>query len=263
MKKSKKIFVVVIGFLFVALQTQSQTIDRVKLDAYLNRDNSKWIKALKMAEKSDLSKPQNLEELIHCYYALTSNLIAKKMRDDAENNIQKAKSYIEILLKKNPNNAVALNYKGVFLGYEIAMNKMKAVTQGNSCRNNINKALQLDPNNPQILFDKGNLLYYPPKIFGGDKKEALKYFQKAIAIYEKQNKTQNNWMYIQLLVIEGHSYELLEQDKLAEKSYLKILKIAPDFITVKNELYPKLKARMSGTSKEKAKEIDYSLEKKK
>ena len=262
MKKINKTSILVIGFLYLALHLQSQTIDRVKFEAYLYRDNIKWIKALKMAEKSDLSKPQNLEELIHCYYALTSNQIAKKMRDDAEMSIQKAKSYIDILLKKNPNNAVALNYKGVFLGYEIAMNKMKAVTLGNSCRNNINKALQLDPNNPQILFDKGNLLYYPPKIFGGDKKEALKYYQKAIAIYEKQNKTQNNWMYIQLLVVEGHSYELLEQDKMAEKSYLKILKIAPDFLTVKNDLYPKLKARMSGNSNEKAKEIDYSLDKK-
>lgn len=258
----KRTFLITSFFLLGILCIIAQNIDRLKFEAYINRDNTKWHKAIQIMEKSDLSKIQNLEELIHCYYAITSNQIAKKMRAEAEANIHNANVCIELLLKKNPNNALAWNYKGVFLGYEIAMNKLKAISLGSTCRNYINRALQLEPNNPQILFDKGNLLYYPPKIFGGNKKEALKYYQKAIAIYEKQNKTQNNWMYIQLMVVEGHSYELLEQDNLAEKTYMKILKIAPDFQTVKNDLYPKLKARMGGSSKEKAKEMDYSLNKK-
>lgn len=254
----------IIAFLMLfTAHMHSQSVDKLKYEAFLNRDNSKWVAAIRIMEKSDLTKTANMQELIHCYYAYTSNLIAKKMRDDAENTIDKSNELIDKLLKKEPNNALALNYKGVFMGYEIALNKMKAFTLGRSCSNHLNKALQLDPNNPQILFDKGNSLYYPPRIFGGNKSEALKYFQKAIAIYEKQNKILNNWTYIQLLVVEGHSYELLEEDKLAERSYMKILKIAPDFHTVKNDLYPKLKARMNGVSNEKAKEIDYSLDKKK
>lgn len=114
--------------------------------------------------------------------------------------------------------------------------------------NYVNRALRLDPNNPQILFDKGNFLYYPPKVFGGNKKEAFKYFLKAISILERQNKTQYNWVYLQLLVVAGHSYELLGDYNRAEQYSLKVLKIAPDFKTVKDNLYPKLKTKIQAVN---------------
>lgn len=248
-------------FMLMTLQVSAQTVEQLKYDGYLQRDYSKFQKAIKLLESnSDLSKTENLPELIHCYYLLTSELIAKKKKTEAEEAIKKADGYIETLLKKDPNNALGLNYKGVFIGYEIALNKSKAITKGKKCTNYLDKALQLAPNNPQILFDKGNALYYSPKLFGGNKSEALKYFQKAIAILEKQNKTRQNWIYLQLLVVEGHSYELLENDTMAEKIYLKALKTEPNFKLIKNNLYPKLKNRMNGASEEKAKEIDYSLQ---
>ena len=181
-------------FLLYASHLHGQTtIEKLKYDAYIQRDYVKWQKAVKYIEQNtNLSETENLQELIHCYYGLTSALIAKKMRNEAADAIKKGESLVETLLKKEPNNPLALNYKGVFIGYEIALNKMKAFTLGKSGINYINKAFQADPNNPQILFDKGNSLYYPPKFFGGNKKEALKYYQKAINILEKQNKTQNS-----------------------------------------------------------------------
>lgn len=251
----------IITFLLIAAALQAQTaVEKLKYEAYTQADPTKWLKAANYVEKNtDMSKTENIEEVIHCYYAYASALIAKKMRVEAAKAIEKGKKMADELLKKEPENALALNYKGCFIGYEIAMNKMKAITLGKSCMNYLNRAYHLNPNHPQILFDKGNSLYYPPRIFGGDKKEALKHYQKAIAILEKQNKTQHNWMYLQLLVVEAHSYELLGNDQLAEKSYLKALKTAPDFQLVKNELYPKLKSRMNGTSNEKPQERDYSL----
>lgn len=259
-----KEFLVSMIFLLIVSQTKGQTLDVIKYEAYLQKNHTKCQIAIKQLEQnSDLTKTENLQELIHCYYALTSSLIEKKKRDEAEESIKKGKELIETLMIKEPTNALAYNYRAVFTGYEIALNKAKAIIKGRSCINDLNKAYQLAPNNPQIIFDKANSLYYPPKIFGGNKKEALIYIKKAISIYEKQNKTRYNWIYLQLLVLEGHSYELLENDVLAEKSYLKALKTEPNFNLVKNNLYPKLKARMNGTSNEKAKEMDYSLDKKK
>lgn len=251
-------------FLLVSFNANGQSLETLKYQGYLLRDYTKYQKAIKIIESSsNLSKTESTEELIHFYYLLTSELIAKKKVNDAEINIEKAEDIINALLKKEPNNALALNYKGVFIGYEIALNKSVAIIKGKSCTNYLEKAYQLEPNNPQILFDKGNSLYYSPKLFGGNKKEALKYFQKAISLLEKQNKYHQNWIYLQLLVLEAHSYELLNNDAQAEKIYLKALKTEPNFPLVKNDLYPKLKARMSGASNEKAKEIDYSLDKKK
>ena len=256
----KTVFIVAILIFLSTSLLRGQTVEKLKFEAYTQNDYTKWIKAINLIEKKyDLSKAEDVEELIHCYYALASARIAKKRKDEAADAINKGEKLVDALLKKEPNNALALAYKADFLGYEIAMNKMKAISLGKNYTNYINKAYQLAPNDTQVLFDKANSLYYTPKMFGGSKKEALVYIQKAINILEKQKRTQNNWVYLQLLVLEGHSYELLGKDVSAEKSYLKILKIAPDFSLVKNDLYPKLKKRMNGDTNEKAKETDYSL----
>lgn len=259
--KFKSVFLLL--FFLSGVQLHAQTAEKLKYEAYIQKDHTKWLKAAQYIEKNtDVSKTENLLELIHCYYAYTSALIAKRMRNDAAESIQKGESLVNSLLKKEPNNALALNYRADFLGYEIALNKFKAFSVGKACMDNYKRAYELAPNDIQILFDKANSLYYPPKMFGGNKKEALKYIQKAISILEKQNKTRNNWIYLQLLVLEGHSYELLGNDPSAEKSYLKILKIEPNFLTVRDDLYPKLKKRMDGISNEKPEEKDYSFDSK-
>ncbi len=255
-----KILTILAFLIFITALHAQTAVEKLTYEAYMQKEASKWLKAANYVEKNtDLSKTENTEHLIHCYYAYASALIAKKMRNDAVKAIDKGKKLTDELLKKEPGNALGWNYKGCFIGYEIALNKLKAITLGKTCTNHLNKASQLDPNNPQILFDRGNLFYYPPKIFGGNKREALKYYQKAIAILEKTNKTRSNWTYLQLLVVEAHSNELLGDDKSAEKSYLKALKTEPNFQLVKNELYPKLKGRIDGTSNEKPQERDYSL----
>ena len=81
-------------------------------------------------------------------------------------------------------------------------------------------------------------------MFGGNKQQALVYFQKAISIFENQNKTQYNWMYLQLLVLEGQCYTALGKYNSAKQSYLKVLKIAPDFLLVRDNLYPSLLEKM-------------------
>ncbi|MFV0471209.1 MAG: tetratricopeptide repeat protein [Paludibacteraceae bacterium] len=261
MKKNLSfVFTIIFCYLpFLSIEAQS-VVQKLTFEALTEGDYTKWEKAVLYIEKNkDLSKIENLEELIHCYYGLASALIARKMEKQASEVVKKGKKITENLLKKDPENALAMNYMGDFVGYEIAMNKMKAIILGKSCRKYLDKAYELEPDNPQILFDRGNSLYYPPKIFGGDKKEALKYYQQAIAALEKQDKAKMNWVYLQLHVVQGHCYELLGNDSLAEKSYLKVLRISPDFHVVKNELYPNLKNRMNGNSRITAKEKDYTL----
>lgn len=252
-------------FLVVTLSTiistiQSQTVEKLTYQAFITSDYTKWQQAVNyIKNNTDLKQTSNVEKLIHCYYALASAFIAKKQKAEAEKTVDIGESLVDRLLEKDPNNAIALCYKGDFLGYRIALNKAKAVTLGNKSKNYLQKALKLSPNNPQILFDNGNLLYYPPKMFGGDKAQALRYYQKAIAIYERQGDTKDNWVYVQLLVVQGHSYELLGNDKKAEASYLKVLRIAPNLRIVKYNLYPNLINRMNGVANSQVSETNYAL----
>lgn len=57
-------------------------------------------------------------------------------------------------------------------------------------------AKKLNPDNPRIYFLKGTSLFYTPAAFGGGKKKALEYFDRAAALFAKENKedvTQPNW----------------------------------------------------------------------
>lgn len=223
---------------------QSQ-LQKELYQAFLHNDAIKWEKTTIRFEKTaDLNKTADLLQLIHCYYGYISVLIDKKQDKKAEENIKKAEGYINKVLKSNPNNALALNYKGVFISYYVSLNKIKAPTLGSQILNNLNKAYQIDPNNVQILFDKGNAYYYPPKMFGGDKHEALKFFQKAIAIIEKQKNTEQNWIYVQLLFLEARCNELLGNLNTAKLAYEKTLNVEPNFKLIRDKYLPGLLKKM-------------------
>lgn len=214
--------------------------------AFLNRDIAKWETiSLKTEKNADLTKTADLLKLIHCYYGWTSELVDAKQYQKAEANIVKAEKWIEKVLEKEPNNAAATCYKGVFLSYRLSYNKSKALTIGKQSLQLIKKAYTLDPNNVQVLFDNGNAFYYPPKIVGGDKKVALGYFQKAISILEKQKNTNGNWMYVQMLMLEARCNDLLGNLENAKKGYEKTLRVEPNFKIVKDKFYPELLKKMS------------------
>lgn len=209
--------------------------------AFLNRDIKKWeAVSLKVEKSTDFSKTADLLKLIHCYYGWTSELIDAKQYQKAEANIVKAENWIESILAKEPSNAVATNYKGVFISYRLSYNKSKALTIGKQSLQLIKKAHTLDPNNVQVLFDNGNAFYYPPKVFGGNKKTALGYYQKAISILERQKNTNGNWMYVQLLMLEARCNDLLGNMAAAKTGYEKTLKVEPNFKVVRDTFYPEL-----------------------
>ncbi len=228
------------AFLLVSGIIHAQgTFQKDTYQAFLKNDEVKWGNVTSKFEKSaNLGKTSDLLQLIHYYYCYVSVLIDKKLDKKADENIRKAEVYIDKVLKSEPDNALGLNYKGIFMSYQVSLNKMKAATMGKQIMSNINRAFSLDPNNVQILFDKGNSLYYPPKVLGGDKKEALRYFNKAISIIEKQKNTRENWMYLQLLFLEAHCNELLGNTDSARKGYEKALKAEPDFRLVRDKYYP-------------------------
>ena len=243
--KHKTNYIVTLSLLVSGFIFGQSAVQKELYQAFLHNDATKWGNATASFEKkADLGKTGDLLQLIHCYYGYVSMLIDKKQDKKATENIRKAEIYIDKVLKSEPNNALAINYKGIFISYYVSMNKIKAATLGKQIMTYLNKACSLDPNNVQILFDKGNSLYYPPKMFGGDKKEALKYFQKAIASIEKQKSTYQNWMYVQLLFLEAHCYESLGNMELARKGYEKTMKVEPNFKLVRDKYYPELLAKM-------------------
>ena len=98
--------------------------------------------------------------------------------------------------------------------------------------------------NIQAVVDRANALYHTPRLFGGDKKEALRLFQEGVTLIETSKSAKNNWLYLNLLTSIAQAYEAADQKKKAAFTYDKILRFEPEFKWVKNELYPALLKKM-------------------
>lgn len=228
-----KVLLLAISLCYFAVVAEAQSeLQKQQYQAFLSGGYKEWAKIVEQQElkinRQDLS---DLLNLVDCYYVYTSELINHKESAKAKSVIDKAETLIDDALKKYPSNALLLNYRGTFYSYQVAINKMKGLSLGKKAKEYIDKAYSLEPNNVQVLFDKGNSFYYPPKIFGGDKQSALSYYRKAIRLIEGQKATSQNWKYLQLLFLEAHCLDLLEKYDKAEKVYKKVLRLEPKFKT--------------------------------
>jgi tetratricopeptide (TPR) repeat protein len=107
-------------------------------------------------------------------------------------------------------------------------------------------AMEHDNRNPMGYIQYGNSQFYMPAVFGGSKKEAIVYFQKAQDLMEQDGDIKHDWNYLSLLTLIAQSFEEMKEHDRAKEYYEKILEIEPQFLWVKNELYPEFLQKMKG-----------------
>ena len=236
-----KLFTTLI-LLTLATATYSETTyKRTIYAAFITHDMAKWEKVIRTIEATNATNTVDQKlELINYYYGYIGWLIGQKKFSHAEKLIPKGEKLINQVLKVSPRNATAYSFKGSFVGFKIGIDKCKAIFLGSESKNSINKAMLLDPQNVQAIIDKGNLLYYSPRLFGGDKKEALTYFLKGVKLMEKNKETYQNWVYLNLLTMIASVYEKTDNLEDAKLTYEKIMRNEPDIKWVKDGLYVEL-----------------------
>ena len=101
-------------------------------------------------------------------------------------------------------------------------------------------AMKIAGDNPYVLIDKANAKQFTPGIFGGDYDQAVGFYKKSIAAFERMDPSACRWVYLNALANLGTCYEKMGQYANAEATYRKALAIAPNFDWVKNFLLPKM-----------------------
>ena len=132
-------------------------------------------------------------------------------------------------------------YKSAFNSFKIGTSLYKAPFLGFKSIKLAHVSQKLNPDNFFAYVQLGNIDFYLPYYFGGDKLEALNYYLKAQKLLEKDMKfNAEDWNYISILVLIGQCYYYLDDYESSKNYYDRILNIAPNFYYVKNELYPKI-----------------------
>lgn len=235
--------IVITLFLFsLAPEIYSETpYKRTFYNTFINREMYKWGTIIQSMEtgKTSVTVDQKLE-LINYYYGYTGHLMGKKQYDLAGVMISRGEKLIQQVIKTSPNNATVYAFKGSFLGFRMGMSKFKALSLNRESLDDINKAYEIDPQNVQALIGKGNVFFYTPGMFGGDKEEALKYYLKGLRILENNKDTNQNWVYLNLLTTIALAYEKTDRPKDAKLICEKILRKEPNYKWVKDILYPRI-----------------------
>jgi len=206
-------------------------------DAFIVRDMAKWESIVQSMEASrTVTTVDQKLELVGYYYGVIGYLIGKKQYDHAEQLTNKGEALIEQVLKSSPKNATATSYKGSFTGFRVGIKKFKALLLIFDSKKYINRAVEMDPQNVQALIDKGNMYYYAPAMFGGDKKTALTYYLKAAGIMEQRNETSDNWVYLNTLTMIAFAYTKTDNPNAAKQMYTKIMRLEPNITWAKEVL---------------------------
>lgn len=209
--------------------------------AYISNDMNRWKKTIDEMDQQKSKSNDFRLELLNYQYGYIAWCIGNKKTEIAETYIELGEKNIQELEKTNGYTSLVNSYKSAFYGYKIGLNKLKAPFIGPKSVECAKLAMKQDTSNPYGYIQYANSQFYMPAVFGGSKKLALDYYLKAKNLIERNHKeTIEDWNYLSLLSMISKTYTELKDFKQAKTYYEKILKIEPDFLWVKNELYPDL-----------------------
>jgi len=239
MERSKYFIITLILVFFYEISAASYKSEIYQ--AYISNDMTAWKKTI---DKMNLEKTKSNEfilELLNYQYGYIGWCLGNDKEEMGEIYLALAKKNVETLEQANYKLSEVNAYKSALYGYEIGLSVFKAPFIGPKSMACAEKAIKLDKSNPYGYIQIGNAEFYMPSAFGGSKKKALDYFKKAQKLMEADKENiKNDWNYLSLIAMIGVVYTKLEQYKNAKIIYENLLKFEPNFLWVKDELYPKL-----------------------
>lgn len=204
MERKKNKFVILLGIMVFGIFTataQEKDLSYYQcafFESYREGNMAPWPGLIAEMEKVHSTDLLWQTEIVKAMYGLVGYQIGANQKDKAKVYVEKGSDYLEALLKKHPSNALLNSLAGAFYGYKIALAFYKAPFLGPKSLSYIDKSIKLDAKEPAGYFEKGNSLLYRPAAFGGDKKEALSMYRKALQLMESQSNQGCNWQHMLL-----------------------------------------------------------------
>jgi len=191
MKKTILLFAA--ALLMYAKNTYAQNFKELLVKTYLAFDTTQdQQRRLEYSNKFDLLAKKFPDEwAAHYYNAFSKAVLSYNEKDEAKRDAwldeaEKERDEAVALLKKENDETYVL--AAMIANARLAV-KPQARWQkyGKIFDEDLAKAKELNPDNPRIYYLQGTSKRFTPKMFGGGKKAALPYFEKAASLFNKEN----------------------------------------------------------------------------
>lgn len=220
--------------------------------SYISYDKNLLLEAKETFEKAlaqDNSNTFALYHITYCEYKLLEMSLRKGSEDLFDKYYDAAVANAENLSEtKGIGSEGKTLLAGIYM-IKIANSFLSGVTLTPKIHTLLDESEEINKINPRTYLLRGIMKFQTPAMFGGSTEEAAKNFNKAVALFEKQNSDNPlgpNWGYLEALAWLGRAHEKLENYDAAKFAYQKALAVEPNFVWVKSSLLPKLEEKMKG-----------------
>lgn len=210
---------------------------------FLSGDMTGWKQTVDSLRLTRLDSETELV-LLYGEYGLIGNYLGAKQMELAREELPHFESRLEKALKKRPNDGTLHAFSAALVAYKIALQPWKAPFYSRTHSENLRKAIQFGGNLGLPLVEQGNSLYFRPSLFGGDKEASVAFYERAFQYYRLRER--QHWMYFNVGAWLAQVYARQGNRRKAETLYLQLLKEAPGFKWVRDDLLPALRAGKSG-----------------
>lgn len=156
-------------------------------EAYTTRDMSVWENYIDSADWDRLDTEQR-KQLLNYEYGFTAYMLGVDV-EKSKQLIQRLETHIEQMKSALPEERYCVYLASVYT-YRLALNKGQLMKYAKIVFSNIQRAMEINPNDPFVLSMQGNVEFYSPF---GSKKEALVYYQKADSLYGVAGADYERW----------------------------------------------------------------------
>ena len=251
----KTLFIIFLAAgLAVGAMAQESDLDKTKrfveareqLEQAVVDQNIEQIAMLRSQFKSFVDEP-DLRAQAHYFVGLAGyrlRTLPSDLDDDQkENYLDEAINHLKKAIGVKSNFAEAHALLSGCYGMKASGGMFAGMKYGPKSNTQMDKALELAPDNPRVLILDGTGLFFTPSMFGGDTEKAITQFQesaKQFGEFTPEDATMPHWGRVEVYAWLGQAYEEDEQYDEAKKAYEKALELDPDYGWVKNYLLPKL-----------------------
>lgn len=228
--------------LFVPRTLSAQGFAQRIYAAYVAGEMEDWRQV--MTEMESLWELTNSDDLLYdlivAEYGYIAYAIGVDRKKEARVLVRKTEDRLELLLEAHPEMATAHAFMGAIYGFKIGLDPYKAPVLGLKSFDANERALELDPLDPQVLVEKGHIEFFKPAIFGSSSEEAARIYQQAVGRFEQDTEgLKYSWLYLNALRSLADAYIASEQYQKADTTFKKILRVEPRLAWIRDKEYPR------------------------
>jgi tetratricopeptide (TPR) repeat protein len=232
-----------LGFVFfifsfaVGAASSANQLDHKFVVLFLKSDTASWKMLVDSLRKETLYEDSQ-RVLLFAEYGLIGYYIGEERNAEAGIELALFEQRINRSLKMRPHDGELYAFYAATVAFHISLNPVSAFFLSSRHRYYLQMANQLSPLKGLPQVELANSFYFRPTWMGGDKAKAVMTYEKAFEYYTIHEK--NHWMYFYVGAWLGNVYRMNGEIDKARRLFELLLREAPGFKWVKEDLLPRV-----------------------